>query len=119
MRLSELSYRDYIAIDVVGHLAGQMPDEDAARRAYGVADAMLKQAGKRNHELEELREKAATAERTLEILRPVWAQGFTTDSVAAQSAGTALAQLWSMLDVDNQTAAVSRLETLIAMENEQ
>ena len=48
----------------------------------------------------------------LEALRPVWAQGWTNDSVAAQASGAALAQLWNMLGVQNQTQAMATLAEL-------
>lgn len=64
-------------------------------------------------EVLELREKLAREVEVLEALRPVWAQGHTSDSVAAQANGQALAALWKMLGVDNQTDASVRLMTLI------
>jgi hypothetical protein len=48
----------------------------------------------------------------LEVLRPVWAQGWTNDSNAAQASGAALAQLWNMLGVQDQTQAVVTLAEL-------
>jgi len=48
----------------------------------------------------------------LEVLRPVWAQGWTNDSNAAQASGAALAQLWNMLGVQDQTQAVATLAEL-------
>jgi hypothetical protein len=48
----------------------------------------------------------------LEVLRPVWAQGWTNDSNAAQASGAALAQLWNMLGVQDQTQAVAILAEL-------
>lgn len=60
--------------------------------------------------------RAATAEEVLETMRPVWAQGWTTDSMAAQASATALAGLWQALGVDNQTAAMQRLDKLIHLE---
>jgi hypothetical protein len=48
----------------------------------------------------------------LEELRPVWAQGWTSDSVAAQCATSAMTQLWKMLGVNNQTDAVQALKRM-------
>lgn len=48
----------------------------------------------------------------LEQLRPLWAQGYTSDGQAAQATGNALTQLWEMLGADNQTAAVAQLNKL-------
>ncbi len=45
----------------------------------------------------------------LESLRPVWAQGFTSDSRAAQTWASAAKQLWDLLGVRNQTEAVLKL----------
>ena len=63
----------------------------------------------------EERLKAEQARDVLENLRPVWAQGWTDDSMAAQSSGNALAELWKLLGVDSQTAAVDRLRTLLIL----
>jgi hypothetical protein len=49
---------------------------------------------------------------TLEMLRPHWAQGYSSDSLAAQTATAALAQLWGLLEVDNQTDAVAAIRRL-------
>lgn len=46
-------------------------------------------------------------------LRPVWAQGWTNESTAAQASAGALAELWQMLGAQNQTEAVERLQGLI------
>lgn len=50
----------------------------------------------------------------LESLRPHWAKGHSADSVAAQASTAALSQLWSILGVDNQTAAVAAARRLTA-----
>ena len=50
----------------------------------------------------------------LEALRPHWAQGYSSDSVAAQAAVSALSELWRLLCVDNQTTAMGRLRELTA-----
>ena len=65
--------------------------------------------------VEELEAKLARAERrndALEQLRPVWAQGWTKDSMAAQASANALSQLWKMLGVQDQTQAVAALTAL-------
>lgn len=53
--------------------------------------------------------RADAAEEALNVLRPVWAQGHTSDSLAAQAHGSALAEIWHYLDVDNQTDAMAKL----------
>ncbi len=45
----------------------------------------------------------------LESLRPVWAQGPTPESVTDQVNAAALASIWNLLGVDNQTEAMQRL----------
>jgi len=42
----------------------------------------------------------------LENLRPHWAKGYSSDSVAAQTVTAALSQLWGILGAANQTEAV-------------
>lgn len=67
-------------------------------------------------ELEEARDTLAREKETvvaLEGLRPVWAQGWSDDSTAAQASAAALSDLWETLGVDNQTAAVEELAKLI------
>lgn len=58
--------------------------------------------------------RVETAEQMLEEMRPVWAQGFTSDSEAAQECSNALAEIWHLLGVDNQTEAMSRLRSMIS-----
>lgn len=61
--------------------------------------------------------RAVQAEATLEALRPVWAQGWTDDGVAAQASANALSELWLLLEERDQTAAVARLRVLLDAEN--
>jgi len=75
------------------------------------------QEGKRDR-LAELLDEAARHIETLEALRPHWAQGFSDDGIAAQVQTAALSQLWKMLGVDNQTAAVQRLASILAAKSE-
>lgn len=58
--------------------------------------------------------KSRLAERcsALEKLRPIWAKGYSDESVAAQVASGALVELWTMLGVTDQTAAVLALKGL-------
>ena len=63
--------------------------------------------------LANLLDEAAAHIETLEALRPHWAQGYSDDSVAAQATTAALSQLWKLLGVDNQTAAVQRLTDIV------
>lgn len=72
---------------------------DKAQELLAAVDAVYDEAERKVKEIQQ----------TMEALRPVWAQGFSSDSQAAQAHGAALAQLWGILGVDNQTAAVERL----------
>lgn len=49
----------------------------------------------------------------LEGMRPHWAQGHTSDGVAAQSAYGALNTLWEMLGAKHQTEACAKLRALL------
>ncbi|NID14342.1 hypothetical protein [Luteibacter yeojuensis] len=93
---------------------------DRATTLAVLADiASALQAQSRLEALEtELRTERAEHVRTavklsaLEKLRPHWAQGYTSDSVAAQTATAALAQIWDFLGVDNQSSAMDALRRL-------
>lgn len=54
----------------------------------------------------------------VERLRPMWAQGHSTDSVAAQVSAAALTSLWDLLGVGNQTSAVVKLKQLLRVSAE-
>ncbi len=49
----------------------------------------------------------------LEGMRPIWAQGYSSDSVAAQVSFSSLTRLWDLLRVSNQTDAVRAIERLM------
>ena len=70
------------------------------------------EAANRIEELEGKIARVESANDALEGLRPVWAQGWTNDSMAAQASGNALAQLWKMLGAQDQTQAVATLKAL-------
>lgn len=60
-------------------------------------------------------QRALTAEKRLEVveaIRPQWAKGFTSDSVAAQMQTAALQELWEELGAKNQTDAMQRIKYL-------
>ena len=48
----------------------------------------------------------------LEKLRPLWAQGYSSDSIAAQAKTNALSSIWSYLGVQDQTACMAALKEL-------
>lgn len=54
----------------------------------------------------------AALQAKIECLRPHWAKDYMSDSTAARTIITALNQIWSILGVDNQTAAMNRLRQL-------
>ncbi|MEJ0004413.1 MAG: DUF3850 domain-containing protein [Pararobbsia sp.] len=54
----------------------------------------------------------------LEQLRPVWAQGYSSDSSAAQSTAAALSFFWLHLGAENQTQAVQKFRALVASQAE-
>lgn len=62
--------------------------------------------------IEAEKSRGDAAEKILEELRPVWAQGHSSDSVAAQVTSTAIGQIWRELGVENQTDAMSALREL-------
>jgi hypothetical protein len=64
-------------------------------------------------QLDRLVSELKAKNKVLESLRPHWAKGYSSDSVAAQSTTNALNQLWVMLGVSNQTQAVEKLAELI------
>lgn len=45
-------------------------------------------------------------------LRPMWARGFSSDSIAAQTACGALHSIWKELGVSNQTECMEKLRRL-------
>lgn len=66
-------------------------------------------------EIEELRDKCrclTDSHSALEQQRPYWAKGYSSDSVAAQSATGAISQLWELLGANNQTTAITNLRSL-------
>jgi len=62
----------------------------------------------------EERRKREASDEIMAQLRPLWAQGYTDDSMAAQATGNALTELWALLYAKDQTAAVANLKRLIA-----
>jgi hypothetical protein len=60
------------------------------------------------------RDAAVSKLYNLEALRPHWAKGHSTDSVAAQVATSALSQVWTFLGVSDQTQCVQKLRAVLA-----
>jgi len=116
-----MSIRDHFAGQTISaYIVSATDDIDwqmVARMAYTAADAMLAERSKvpvnpLQRELDEAKAQVAH----LESLRPFWAKGFSSDSIAAQTTITALRRLWDMLGVSNQTMACIRLKELLARE---
>ena len=61
----------------------------------------------------EARYEAKQTKDVMEQLRPHWAMGYSDDSSAAQASTAALSQIWTALGVDNQTAAMEKLNALL------
>lgn len=111
----------YEVVTRVLERAGPMENRDATRDELldAIADnfVVLNDANKRPTSISLMRSRIEKLERQLETersMRPQWAQGFTSDSMAAQSTSTAMHQLWKMLGASNQTEAIMKLATLQA-----
>lgn len=52
----------------------------------------------------------------LEKLRPQWARGYSSDSVAAQCATDALVSIFEILNVKDQTSAMTKLREMMGIE---
>lgn len=64
------------------------------------------------YHISDMTEKHAGEIAALEALRPHWAQGHSSDSVAAQASTAALSQIWEALGATNQTEAMERVKLL-------
>ena len=68
------------------------------------------------HEYLSLKDELDLATKRLaaaEALRPQWAMGYSNDSMAAQTATSALIQIYGVLGVQNQTQCIEKLHRLI------
>ena len=72
----------------------------------------LRSAHVRIEELEAEQDRLSSKVDTLELLRPHWAQGYSSDSVAAQASTAALVAFWEILGVSDQTSAINALKAL-------
>ena len=102
MKLSELSFREYIALEAIGHLAGTMPDKDAALRAFTLADEFLKRAGREYDKIAEIKRECDRLEAQVSLLLNM-----------GGIERIALLELWEFLGVNNQTAAMQKLRDLL------
>ena len=78
----------------------------------------LRSAHVRIEELEAEQDRLSSKVDTLELLRPHWAQGYSSDSVAAQASTAALVAFWEILGVSDQTSAINALKDLTAKRDE-
>lgn len=112
MKLTELSFADYAAIELHAamlkhsHFFGSEPEAAMARAVYRHADALSAHRdtrnGVRHAEAIALRQRAETAERSLEIFQ----------ALGDYPARVALYQLWELLGAAQQTEAVQHLRSL-------
>lgn len=71
-------------------------------------------------EYNDLERRGYDAEQTAEVaekMRPMWAQGYTNDSMAAQASSSALTSIWELLGANNQTEAMEKLEAAMHLYN--
>ncbi|AQQ02427.1 hypothetical protein B0E33_01480 [Roseibium algicola] len=61
-------------------------------------------------------EWARRANAGLEQLRPVWAEGWSSDSMAAQASANIISDFYELLGVDNYHDAKNRLKYLLLLE---
>jgi hypothetical protein len=79
-----------------------------------VVEHMAQKMRNRIEQLTAERDRFSSTVDTLERLRPHWAQGYSSDSMAAQASTAALAGIWEILGVSDQTSAVAALKELTA-----
>jgi hypothetical protein len=92
----------------------QMVALDHLNRPYGLAKSLEHEAADEIERLRAERDAAVSKLYNLEALRPHWAKGHSTDSVAAQVATSALSQVWTFLGVSDQTQCVQKLRAVLA-----
>jgi len=87
---------------------GEFPDYmvESLYKEYEKIDVIV--SSEAQARIAELENKVAA----LESLRPLWAQGYSADSVAAQVHAAALSQLWELLGAKHQTEAMAKLREL-------
>lgn len=106
MKFSDLTYREYIALEVFPRFVGSMSDDEAARRAFSAADAFLKRVGKEMDKVATAEQRAEEAELQVSLLLNMNAsEDFATR--------VALLEIWTLLGASNQTAAMEKLRELL------
>lgn len=99
MKLSELSYREYIALEVLPTFVGKLPDKDAAWRAFQIADQFMKCAGREHDKIAEIKRECDKLETQNSLLLNMNEDGNFPARVA-------LLQIWELLGAKNQTEAM-------------
>lgn len=89
-------------------VSGRNDTDDWDDEIFAIQDEILSRLA-RVQELEGEVERWKERLKTETDLRPVWAQGYSNDSIVAQVSSIALKTLWNKLEVDNQTAAVDKI----------
>jgi len=74
-----------------------IPTEDISALHQEISDLKIQLEGEQKHN------------NYLESMRPHWAEGHTSDSIAAQASTAALSSIWDFLEVDSQTMAMQKL----------
>lgn len=111
MKLSEISYREYLAIEFLPAFMryqstlGQSENEIAertARYAFLYADAFLRVAGRENDRVAHAEARAEKAETSVAVMLGM-------NGEKDFHARVALKEIWELLGVDNQTDAMEKL----------
>jgi hypothetical protein len=68
-------------------------------------------------QLEKINQRLTNRLQAAETMRPQWAMGYTSDSMAAQATSNAMHQMWNELGVTNQTQAMERIRQLMNKEH--
>lgn len=106
MKLSELSLREYIAMEVFPSIIADpgkyKSSNEAAWLAFAHADAFLKHAGREHDKIAEIKRECDR----LEI------QNSRLLNIGDTRPRGALAEIWEFLGVDNQTAAMAALASM-------
>lgn len=103
MKLSELSFREYIALEALPAFAGTMLDKAAAWRAFSLADEFLKRAGREHDKVAEIKRECDKLEIQNSLLLNMGED---------PAARIALLQIWELLDVENQTECMALLRSM-------
>lgn len=117
MKLSEISYREYLAIEflpafmryqsALGNSEKEIA-ENNARYAFLYADAFLRVAGQENDRIAQAEKRAADAETKFEVLQSIHVN--MGEDFASR---IALTQIWESLGVDNQTHCMVAIRALV------